>query len=305
MGFIGCGVIQLYMNNMKKKSNVLITGINGFIGTNLKRRLDKDYNVYSLDRGIYSDIQKLRSKVKEINPLYIFNTMAYGNHYDQLDLNEMIGVNIMKTYLLLSACIDIDYNAFIQFGTSSEYGIKHEKMSENMVPETGTMYGATKVGATYISRAFALNYTKPIVIVRPFSVYGPLDSEKHFVPVVINSLLNDRKFELDPKPMHDWLYIDDFINALVIVAGQAENMRGNIINIGSGIQHSNKSVVKRLEKIHGGKAKYTATERIRVYDSSMWVANNDYLLSLGWKQENTLNDGLEKTYNYAKSRLKA
>ena len=284
----------------------LISGRNGFIGIALDRRLTElGYETIELHRRLLYDIDSLKSFVHRISPDYIFHLSAYGNHSTQNDWFNTIRTNIKATYNLLDATKDIPYKGFINFGSSSEYGRKGEPMKESDLLEPVTMYGATKASSTLICDVFARTFNKPIITVRPFSVYGEGEAEFRFIPTVIKGLLNKTFIDLAPDPKHDWIYIHDFIDGVLTVANSAQKLGINVVNIGTGKQYTNMEVVEELEAVSGLRVNYDVfgDKMMRSYDTGNWVADNSLLKSLGWTQKNTLKRGLEKTYAYYKSRF--
>lgn len=278
----------------------LISGSSGFIGSSLYFKLLKlGHKPKAIPRDNLFNYFKLKEFLQLEQPDYIIHLAAWGNHSTQTELDKIVSSNIDLTVRLLQASKDIDYKGFINTGSSSEYGDKLEPMNEYDLPETDTYYGASKVATTYLTRAFAKQENKPIVTIRPFSVYGDREANHRFIPTVIISALEDRKFDLAEKPMHDWIYIDDFLNGLLLVVENAERLKGQTVNIGTGKQFSNLEVVKTLEEIHG-KIEYNTSKKLRSYDSGNWVADNSKLKQLGWKQEYTLYQGLKKTYDFIK-----
>ncbi len=277
-----------------KNKRIALTGGFGFLASALVSRLCVDNGIFHIERNDYYKAG-FKEKLEEYNPQIIIHAGAYGNHSSQTDDQETFEANVVKTFLLLQATKDIPYEAFINIGSSSEYGKKNYPMREDMVPEPLTMYGGTKASGTMLARAFAKKYNKPIVTVRPFSIYGPGEAEHRFIPTVIRSLIKGEELLLDPLPYHDWTYIDDFLDGVLTVIDHAETLAGNAINIGSGMQYRNQEVVSMLELITGLKTKILKTDIKRI-DSSNWVADNKTLRLCGWKPKTKLLDGLRKTY---------
>lgn len=276
----------------------ILTGASGFIGSALIKKLEaKEFVVKTIPHDILYQPNRLKRVVSNFSPNYIFHLAAYGNKYHQDDDLEIIKANIWATINLLYATKDIKYEAFINTGSSSEYGIKDKKMSESDSLDTDTFYGATKASATLLCRAFSKKYSKPVVTVRPFSVYGPGDDANKFIQVAIKSFQDNLDLKL-AKGVHDWIYIDDYLSGVLKVANNAQKLKGKAVNIGTGIQSTNKELIQNLERIFGKKIKLIEIPRIREYDTSVsWVANNSVLKSLGWLPEYSLTEGLTKTIN--------
>lgn len=284
------------------KKRILLTGGNGFLGSALIARLlphdlRKDDNLRLVSREDYYKPQ-FKESLESFNPQIIIHMGAFGNHSTQTDELEIFEANIVKTFLLLHATKDIPYEAFLNVGSSSEYGRKTLPMNEEDKLEPLTMYGATKASGTMLARAFAKKYDKPIVTVRPFSIYGPGEADHRFIPTVIRSLTQGEELLLDPAPYHDWTYIDDFIDGVLAVIDHVDTLAGNAVNIGTGRQYRNQEVVSMLELITGLHTKIVKTPIKRV-DSSNWVADNRTLRLCGWKPKTKLMDGLRQTYEAA------
>lgn len=278
----------------------IISGVNGFIGSHLKDKLKKnEYEVVSLPRHLlYQPMQLERFLFKE-HPQYIFHLAAYGNQPSQKDAYQIVQANLVATTNLLLASRDIDYDGFINFGSSSEYGEVETAMKESDSLNSNSFYGVTKAGGTLFARACAKQWNKPIVTIRPFSVYGPNESPFRFIPIVIQSLMYGEHFNLESTATHDWIYISDFLSGVTKIMEKMQDIQGQAINIGTGIKTTNLDVVRSLEGILGKKAEYTIVQGTRPDHSQYWVADNTKLKLLGWKQKYTLEEGLKETYeNY-------
>ena len=143
------------------------------------------------------------------------------------------------------------------------------------------------------------------LVIRPANLYGPFDKYNKNESKVIAALL--RRFVEKENPLvvwgdgsdiKDFLYIDDFIDGL-IMAFQDEKIQGPI-NIASGKPVSIKEVVNILRKI----TKYEVDKEI-IFDNTMpsmipiRLINSDYAkVNLGWKPKTDIKDGLLKTYKW-------
>ncbi len=267
----------------------LLTGASGFIGKNLVSVLEgqKD-KVEVISRQDLGNEGKIMDIMKKVKPDYIIHMAAYGNHSNQEDdLKKTIGVNIIKTVYMLEASKNIDFKAFVNFSTSSVY-----------LPYQ-TFYSATKLSAECICKAYAQKYKKPIISVRPASVFGEGEAEFRLIPTIINTLRQDYFMKLDPTPKHSWIYIKDFINALLLIIKKIKEIEGGeAINISYGKQWSNREIVKKLERISTKKLIYEKVERMRAYDTDNWLVKNDRLSSLGYQAEYGIDKGLINTYVY-------
>lgn len=241
----------------------------------------------------------LQEFFKREQPDYILHLAAYGNMSHQKDIAMTVMANIIGTFNMLHESKNINYKAFINFGSSSEYGKKEVAMSEKDLTSPETFYGASKVGATQLARVFARQYEKPIVTVRPFSVYGPGEADFRFIPTVCRSIILNNTFTLtSANSTHDWIYIDDFISGIHLVMDNIVQLSGKILNIGTGRMHTNKEVVELLKKVTGKQYMATVLKEQNDFESEVWMSDNTKISQLGFYPKVMLVEGLKKTYEY-------
>lgn len=306
----------------RKKLSVLITGATGFIGSHLTRKLFQEgYKVSIITRKkskittlkdilpfihvYYSDLlhlSKLEKIMKSVKPNYIFHLATYPNYRSTKDIYNLVKTNIIGTLNLLMASLEINYAAFVNTGSSSEYGIKNHPMKETDSLKPISFYAATKASATFLSSVFAKIYNKPIVTFRLFSVYGPHEEEDRFIPTAIKAgVLEVPLFLTKDIVRRDFIFVDDVVDAYFSIINRSI-APGEIYNIGTGKQYSNHDIVGTLEKIIGKKIKIAKkTFKNRPWDTKTWVADisrakND----LGWHPQFSLEKGLRTTYRWFK-----
>lgn len=275
----------------------IVTGANGFIGSHLTKALQaRSIEVIPLHHTDLLFPNTLQKQLKELQPAYIFHLAAYGNHGQQHDIDKTIQANILGTYHLLSASVGIPYKAFVNFGTSSEYGKKDAPMWEGSVLEPDTFYAATKAAATHLARVFAKQFDKPIVTIRPFSVYGPGEADWRFIPTVCKGIVTGKPIPVVRYPEHDWIYIDDFISGVLFAM---TNPEVELLNIGTGKAYANDEILNTLSYI-ADKAIITNEDAYKEqpHHSSIWIADNWKLTKLGWRQTVKLEEGLKRTWEY-------
>jgi nucleoside-diphosphate-sugar epimerase len=227
-----------------------ITGKGGFIGQHLVKHL----------KGLGHQIIE---QIPDPEEHTIINLQAYGNHYHQKDISQIIEANILNLYELISDAREVSCARFINVSSSS-VTLPHQ-----------TMYSAAKLfGEQMVS-----SFNDPrFVNVRPYSVYGPGEAAHRFIPTVIRALHTGETIDLDLDAVHDWIHVEDFITAML--AGVTE--------IGSGVQHSNLAIVRMLETISRKELRYNK-RKVRDYDTSRWVCRQ------GVAHRN-IYDGLKQTY---------
>jgi nucleoside-diphosphate-sugar epimerase len=288
--------MQTAVINQKQKA--VISGSSGFIGQHIMRLLKDKYTFVPITQELLYSPDNLAEFFKTEKPDVIFNLAAYGNHASQDNPAMTVFANIIGTFNILYASLQTPYTKFVQFGSSSEYGKKTYSMSESDICDPETFYGASKLGATYLARTFAKQYGKPIIIIRPFSVYGEGEAEFRFIPTVIRKLLTGETMELETDGKHDWIYIEDFISGVELAI--QKGLPGQIVNIGTGREITNLNVVTALQNVSGRTLKYTE-KKFRLHDSVKWAADITLLMGWGWRAKYPLALGLGKTLQWYKA----
>ncbi|MBF0548377.1 MAG: NAD-dependent epimerase/dehydratase family protein [Candidatus Riflebacteria bacterium] len=296
---------------------VVLTGATGFIGANLTRRLLKDgHSIHLLLRrdsprwrikDIASDIvlheisllerDSLQKTLNKIRPDWIFHLAAFGGSSWQVDRKKIIETNLLGTINLLDASMENGFEAFLNAGTSSEYGLKDHPPSETELLEPNSCYAIAKAGATNYCRHIGVTKKARTVTLRLYSAFGPFEQPKRLMPVLILKALKGVFPPLvDPEVSRDFVYVDDVTDAFVIAAEFDKVEPGSIFNIGTGIQTKMRDVVAFAKKHFC----ITATPQwnamnSRAWDTNIWIANNKKALeTLKWKPKFSFEEGMKK-----------
>lgn len=217
---------------------IVITGAHGFIGSHLRKRLSSKFDVETPFRSFLYEPRLLKEYLERIQPTAIYHLAAYGNHYFQTEENLIFKANNQALLNLLEASKDIPYRAFLNFSTT------HHNL------EAGSFYGSTKAGGEYLVRAFVRNFNKPIINIRPYSIYGEREWDFRFIPTISRQIANDEKITVSDVD-HDWTYVEDFIDGLLEARKDIKKLTGLSVGIGTGKRVSNLEVAKTLMKAVG------------------------------------------------------
>lgn len=308
---------------MKK---ILITGAAGFIASNLVNNLNKKYEIHILTRKEsnlwrikkslpninnhtvdLADFNLLNETIKKINPEYIFHLATYGGYPDrQNDFDDLFKNNSLATFNLLKSLKNINYELFVNTGTSSEYGIRDDAMKEDDVLKPVNVYGALKAGSTLLCQTIARLKNKPIVTFRISSAYGPYEDQNRLISSTIISCLQNKTLELtEGTQCRDFVFTEDIVKAYEISMSKSNKLIGEIINISSNIQTPIRKVVELIkEKTNSKSSLLFGAKPSRPNEVKNWIVNSEKAESLlGWKAEHDLTKGIEKTANWFKENL--
>jgi UDP-glucose 4-epimerase len=247
------------------------------------------------------DAAALEETVASIRPEWIFHCAAHGAYASQRDVGAMVQTNIVGTANLLNACAETGFEAFVNAGSSSEYGFKDHAPKETELPEPSSPYAVTKASATLFCRDAAKRRGLRVVTLRLYSVYGPWEEPTRLIPALVLEGLEGRLPPLvSPEAAHDFIFVDDIVEAFMLAASQPEQEAGVVYNVGSGVQTTLGEAVDVARKILGVNVKPSwGSMPGRSWDTGTWVADSSRIRgALGWKPQLTFEDGFRKTADW-------
>jgi nucleoside-diphosphate-sugar epimerase len=311
---------------MLKNKKILITGATGFIGANLTRyflkngssififmrRTSDKWRIHDISKDIseylvdLTDAAKLGRLIKKIKPDIIIHTASHGGYPFQRDRERIIKNNFNGTVNLINACSYIDFELFINTGSSSEYGIKSKPTKETDILEPVSDYGISKAAATLYCHTVSKKENRPVVTFRLFSPYGYYEAETRLIPSLILSCLKSQNPKLSSlDSVRDFIFIEDILDAYKKAIECKDDIRGEIFNIGFGEQHTVGEVAQDIIKLidnrvrpEWGKVKNPRQE------PKYWQADISRAKRLlKWKPKYNLRDGLEKNIKWFRKNI--
>ncbi len=318
-----------------KDKNVLVTGGAGFIGSNLSQKLmEYGSNVFIADnfsRGKMENIEPFLDKIhlycvdltKSENCLqvtknidYIFHLAASvgGIHYIKKENVEGLTPSILMNINLLEAARINDVEKFLFTSSACVYGEKtlsiNQFKEEDAFPAHPlTTYGWAKIMGELLCKSYYLDYSLKSSVVRIFNAYGEnenLDPRwSHVIPSLIRKSIQYPKegFKIfgDGNQERAFLYVQDCVDGLILSIEKISN--ADPINLGSSELVSIKELAKKIINL--------SNKSINIeYDLSGPQGTHKYYADtnkmekiLEWKPSVTLNEGLERTYNWAERKL--
>jgi len=272
---------------MTTSKTILVTGGAGFIGSALVRHIfaKTSHKVVNIDNLSYSgnleslesikdnksyifekiDIcdQKKLSKVFEIYQPDLVIHLAAESHVDRsIDSPiKFIETNIVGTFNLLETSrsywqslnkLRKDNFRFLHVSTDEVYGdLKTSSglFSEKTSYNPSSPYSASKASSDHLVRAWHRTYNLPILITNCSNNYGPYQFPEKLIPHMILNALNFNELPVygDGSQIRDWLFVDDHVCALLLVA--FEGQVGETYNIGGSNEIQNIEVVRKICKI--------------------------------------------------------
>ena len=312
---------------MPNDKRYLVTGSTGFIGACLVHKLvEMDCTVHVVIRkesntwrindimeninvhiADLTNLTEINTVVKNIHPDVVYHLAAYGAYHFQIDTTKMIQTNIVGTMNLLNVCSNYGFEAFINIGSSSEYGSKNKKIKEIYLLEPDSHYGVTKSCATLFCQCEAKNKKLPINNVRLFSVYGYFEERTRLIPTIIKACLCGQNPKLlSPDSVRDFIFVDDVIDFLLKLSANPK-ISGEIFNVGSGLQRTVGDVVNETIKLTKSSIQpiWGSADLRPTKEPKIWVADiSKAKKMLDWEPKNSLKQGLKKSIKWYEKNIK-
>jgi len=248
-------------------TKILMTGITGFIGNELKQHLDG--KIYGLVRWshkkektegftpVFGDLRNYNDIVqviKDIKPEVIINlgaitpvSLSFERPFDYFDINTTGVINLVEANRRFNPYLE----KFIQASTPEVYGINELPLTPETPLYPNSPYAVSKAAADlYLLYAYR-SYYFPVVLSRHANCYGRKD-QTHFVIESIVTQMADNKEEMclgAPEPKRDFLYIDDVVDFYLKLLKNGKP--GKIYTGGWNESYSIKEIVEYAKEITG------------------------------------------------------
>lgn len=312
------------------KKRVLITGGLGFIGSNLAARLvelgadvtvsdglvpgagGNPFNVRAIDN-------RVRVNVNDISDRHAMNWLVRGQDvifHLAGQVSHTLGLTdpfpdlddtVRGTLVLLEAARRFNANAVIvATGTRGQYGsVRELPVSEETPSDPIGIYEATRLAAERLLLSYHWLHGLQTVALRLSNVYGPRGQMKRPDQGVVNwfvrLLLDGRPLPIfgDGQTLRDLVYVDDCVEALLVVA-KCPAARGEVINVG-GLPVTLRALAETLVRVNGAGEWHLAPfspERQAVEPGHFCADVAKIGRLTDWSPRTPLDDGLRRTLDF-------
>lgn len=293
---------------------VLVTGASGFLGSRLCQRLIQcGMEAHAVSRTLKSapsenprwwrmdleDYAATKNLFESVKPHVVVHLS--GQATGDPDIRHVLPTfrsQLLTTVHVLTISAEVGCRRVILTGSLTEPQAGHVDSPPN------SPYAASKWASSAFGRMFQRLYQTPVVIVRPFMVYGPKQNPKKVIPYSIRSLMRGAQPKLTSgKWRADWIYVDDVIDgfiAAVVVPG----IEGSTIDLGTGQLVSVEAMIRQIVEIMGvpiepqfGALPNRLCEEVRVADLEHTRR------VLGWEPKISIYEGIKRTVEWHQSSI--
>jgi UDP-glucuronate 4-epimerase len=312
----------------------LVTGVAGFVGSTLARRLvDDGHEVRGIDR--MSDYYDVRLKRENLASLGEDRIDFREQDIRTADLDELLagvdvvfhqagqpGVraswgesfteysrdNVDATQTLLEAATrSSSIQRFVYASSSSVYGdAERYPTVESDLPRPVSPYGVTKLAGEHLTKLYARNFGLPTVALRYFTVYGPRQRPDMAFSRFVRAAIDDDVITVygTGAQIRDFTFVTDVVEAN-IRAAMVDSASGSVFNVSGGSSVSVTEVLETLGHIRGSALRINH-EAEAVGDVRQTGGSTDAIsAALGWQAQVSLDDGLRRQYEWALERTPA
>jgi len=308
---------------------ILVTGAAGFIGSHTSERLrDMGHEVIGVDnfnsyynielkqlnaetlaaKGIDIITHDLRAdNLGDILPKdidYIFHFSAQPGISSSSTFEDYFSNNIIATKNLIDyamACPNL--KLFVNIGTSSIYGLE-ATFSEDIAPKPASHYGVTKLAAEQLVLQKSREEQFRSCSLRLYSVIGPRERPEKMYTKLIACAFNNEAFPLfegSATHLRSFTYVGDIVDGIVSVVNKADVVDGEIINLGTEVEHTTQDGIEAVETVLDKNIKINVIAK-RTGDQLRTKANIDKARRLlNYNPQTTLLDAVRHQVDWYKA----
>jgi UDP-glucose 4-epimerase len=273
---------------------VIVTGASGFVGNRVVEEL--------LKKGVKT-CAVARRPVKFVDSLVVGSYLDtpegdilihLAENSNRVQVNNMGNDYAVEARALTKALISKGFQRIVFASSVVVYGDKNQELCKPMDPVLADdIYSKSKLDCE------SLIEHHNGVIARMSNLYGVgMSSDNVFSKIIDQIPCNNKIAVWNDRPVRDFLWIDDAINALVQMAlGKAKG----IYNVASGNAVSINELANMVLAVSGfdKKCKLTVTKLIDE-ESSIKLDISDTFNAFGWKPKMKLEDGIKQLLNHKK-----
>lgn len=228
-GFIGSNLAHKLLEESNNIQIIGLDNLNEYYDVKIKEsrleRLQK-YNNFIFIKGNLADKELINKIFEEYKPEIVVNLAAQaGVRYSITNPDAYIESNIIGFYNILEGCRNYPVEHLVYASSSSVYGSnkKVPYSTDDKVDNPVSLYAATKKSNELLAHSYSKLYNIPSTGLRFFTVYGPAGRPDMAYFGFTNKLINGEKIQIFNygNCKRDFTYIDDIVEGIIRVMKKA------------------------------------------------------------------------------------
>lgn len=320
-------------NSFWKNKKVLITGYEGFIGSNLVKNLvgtgadivGLDIKTHRKDTILDGELKRIRIVKGSVEDYAVVSRIINNERIEfvfHLAAAALVGesltgplrtfsTNIKGTWNILEACRNSRYIKVIIIASSDKaYGSKNNlPYKEDSSLNGNHPYDVSKSCADLLAYTYFHTYGLAVCVTRCGNIYGPGDFNfSRIVPDAVRSAISGKTLQIrsDGKFTRDYVYVKDIISAYLLLAQKMYSLKifGQAFNFSNEYPVTVIKLVRLISKLSGRKkADYKILDQAKYEIRHQYLSAHKARKILRWKPEYSLEDGLRETIRWYQSYL--
>jgi nucleoside-diphosphate-sugar epimerase len=251
------------------------------------------------------DHEAVRDFLRAERPTVIFHLAGTrGSGDGESSTVACAELNVSATVRLLDEARRAGVERIVIMGSADEYGHQEGALDEGLPLRPASAYAISKAAATRFAQAMHAKDHCPVVVLRPFSVYGPRQPKYMFVAEAVGCAVEGLPFRMTHgRQRRDLVYVDDVVRALV-AAARAPGIEGEVINIGSGQPLPLREVATLIWRLSESRAPLLVGARPAPAEEThdTWADISLARRLLAWEPQVELETGLRATIQWAREK---
>jgi len=296
---------------------ILITGVAGFIGSNIAKRLHREHELYGLDdlstgsmdnlKGVdikmIDNIKELVDKGTDIDVIFHLGMPSSTPIYrkDRYQIVNAINVSL-NVFELAKQLKERGKECKVVYASSSNvYNGNEPPFKEDMKIIVTDFYTEARLHIERLAQLYSDFYGITAVGLRLFSVYGPNERRKDNLANLVTQCLDWMHRDEQPiiygdgKQTRDFSYVKDVVDAFIQASKHGKT---DIFNIGTGKCYELNELVQLLNKILGKDIKPKYVENpLKNYVNLTLADTTKAENVLGFKTKFSLEEGIKDYLN--------
>jgi len=243
------------------------------------------------------------SSVLPSNVSYIFHFAAQPGISSTSSFEDYFSNNVIGTKNLIDYALQCEkLKLFVNIGTSSIYGLE-ATFPETTAVKPASHYGVTKLAAEQLVLQKSREKLMNACSLRLYSVIGPRERPEKMYTKLISCAFQNKSFPLfegSDKQLRSFTYVGDIVDGVVSVINNEEKVDGEVINLGTEVEHTTQDGIDAVEEVLGKKIDIAIVPK-RAGDQSRTKANITKARSLlNYNPQTTLLESVTHQINWYK-----